>query len=64
MEKQNQYYEKQLQIINVSMKTMSTLKHDMQNHLNTILVCIEKENIDEAKNYITSMIGVSKEMRK
>ena len=60
VEKQNQYYEKQLQIINVSMKTMSTLKHDMQNHLNTILVCIEKENIDEAKNYITSMIGVSK----
>lgn len=59
-EKQNQYYEKQLQIVNVSMKTMTTLKHDMQNHLNTILVCIEKENIDEAKNYITSMIEVSK----
>lgn len=59
VEKQNQYYEKQLQIINVSMKTMSALKHDMQNHLNTILICIEKENIDEAKSYIISMVGVS-----
>lgn len=55
VEQQNRYYENQLEIINASLKTSSTLRHDMKNHLQAIFTDIKNGNIREAQQHISDI---------
>lgn len=55
IEQQNRYYENQLEIINASLKTSSTLRHDMKNHLQAIFTDIKNGNIREAQQHISDI---------
>jgi two-component system sensor histidine kinase AgrC len=53
---QNQYYDKQLKIMNSSLKATRILRHDLRNHMFSIRSLIEKDGKEEALNYISSIM--------
>lgn len=55
VERQNRYYENQLEIINASLKNSSILRHDMKNHLRVIFSDIQNGNTDEAQQHISDI---------
>lgn len=57
--RENQYYEKQLEIVKNSALSMQTFRHDMRNHLIVLNEMAEKENVLDMKEYVSKMIDTS-----
>lgn len=57
IKQQNEYYVNQLLLVEELHETSGKLRHDIKNHLLTIDSYLEKNNIEEAKKHISSIIG-------
>lgn len=57
IKRQNEYYVNQLMVTEDSYETSKKLRHNIKNHLVAILSYIENNNNDEAKKYISDIIG-------
>ncbi|MCM1166502.1 MAG: GHKL domain-containing protein [Lachnospiraceae bacterium] len=55
---QNEYYANQLLLVENSHNTTSKLRHDIKNHLVTIDSYLEINNIDQARNHISEVLGI------
>lgn len=52
LENQNQYYEKQLDIIKQSDEQIRSVRHDMKNHLFSMKTFIENDEMEKLKKYV------------
>lgn len=57
IKQQNEYYANQLLLVENSHNTTSKLRHDIKNHLVTIDSYLEINNIYQARNHISEVIG-------
>lgn len=59
LEQQNNYYNHQLEIFQTSLKSMRSFKHDLTNHLTTVSILLNKNEVKEAEKYITQMANMT-----
>ncbi len=52
---QNNYYQKQFELMKVSLKSTRSFKHDMKNHLAVLKLLFEKNEYNEAMKHIEQM---------
>lgn len=57
---QNAYYLKQLQLMESSLETTKSLRHDVKNHMAAIYTSLENGHISDAKKHIESVMNVYK----
>lgn len=58
MQQQNKYYEKQLELMRVSLKATKTIKHDLKNHMSSLYVLAEDDKKEEVLDYLSGVIEV------
>lgn len=58
LERQNNYYNQQFELMKVSISSMNTLKHDLKNHLSAIYTLLNGGDIIQAKDHISDMMSV------
>lgn len=56
----NAYYEKQLDLMDFSLKSTRSLRHDMKNHLATIYTSLNNGYVEQAQKYIEDVMNVYK----
>ena len=54
---QNRYYQNQLEIIEASESAFKRLRHDLKNHLVILSDALNEENMDYAKEYLTTIFS-------
>lgn len=52
LEQQNKYYDEQFKIMNTSIKATRAIRHDLNNHIAIVSSLIEKDNVQEALQYL------------
>lgn len=57
LERQNEYYNRQFELMKSSLTAMNTLKHDLKNHLSAIYMLIDNDT-PLAKEHLTEMMRV------
>lgn len=55
LEQENTYYNNQFELIQTSLKSMKSFKHDLLNHLSTIKILIQKDEKEKVINHIVKM---------
>ncbi|WP_229768632.1 ATP-binding protein [Tissierella pigra] len=58
MQQQNKYYEKQLELMRESLKSIKTIKHDLKNHMTSLYVLVEEDKKEELLEYLSGVIEV------
>jgi hypothetical protein len=58
MEQQNKYYERQMGLLQTSLKSNHRLQHDLNGHLISIKSILKKESVTEAMKYVDKMIDI------
>ncbi|MDD4629273.1 MAG: GHKL domain-containing protein [Eubacteriales bacterium] len=53
---QNKYYDRQFKLMKDSLQSTRILRHDLKNHMFSIRSLIEKDDKEEAQDYITSIM--------
>ena len=52
---QNNYYQKQFELMKISLKSAKSFRHDMKNHLAVLRLLVEKNEYNEAMKHIEQM---------
>lgn len=55
---QNKYYEKQLELMKTSLKSMKTVRHDLNNHMTSVYALVQNGKKEELMGYLSEMIEV------
>lgn len=63
IKKQNEYYVKQFELMNKSIKIRNTEKHDFKNHLSVITALVQKNEQKETASYIDKIMDVYKSVK-
>lgn len=63
IKKQNEYYVKQFELMNKSIKIRNAEKHDFKNHLSVITALVQKNEQQEAASYIDKIVDVYKSIK-
>ncbi len=63
IKKQNEYYVKQFELMNKSIKVRSAEKHDFKNHLSVIAALVQKNEQKEAASYIDKIMDVYRSVK-
>ncbi|WP_353095737.1 GHKL domain-containing protein [Tissierella praeacuta] len=58
MQQQNKYYEKQLELMRASLKSIKTIKHDLKNHMTSLYALVEENKNEEVLEYLSGVIKV------
>ncbi|MBU5426905.1 GHKL domain-containing protein [Tissierella pigra] len=58
MQQQNKYYEKQLELMRASLKSIKTIKHDLKNHMTSLYALVEEDKKEEVLEYLSGVIKV------
>lgn len=55
LEQENKYYNNQFELIQTSLKSVKSFKHDLMNHLSTIKILIQKDEKEKVLDHIVKM---------
>ena len=58
MQQQNKYYEKQLELMRASLKSIKTIKHDLKNHITSLYALAEDDKKEELLEHLSGVIKV------
>lgn len=64
LEQKNRYYSKQFELMKTSLSSMSTLKHDLKNHLQAIYTLVSNSNNELALEHISKIMEICDTSRK
>lgn len=58
LSQQNNYYQKQFELMKTSLKSAKSFRHDMKNHLSVLKMLVEKNELEDALKHIEQMTDV------
>lgn len=58
VQQQNKYYERQLELMRISLKSTKTIKHDLKNHMTALYALAEDDKKEEILDYLSEMVEV------
>lgn len=58
MNQQNKYYERQFELMKISLKATKSIKHDLKNHLTSLYALAEEDKREELLGYLSEAIEI------